>query len=118
MNNSHLGKMFNQTVVWDEIIKATSSLNAETVTNHNLGNVRISMLVDGRSLNTDGAQSSATCVLYILNGYSSCDGLFNLPDIKDGDGITTATGRELIVEGVRTLYGVSGDLHHLEVTLR
>lgn len=118
MNNSHLCKMFNQSVVWGETIKATASLKAESVKNHTLDNVRISMQSDGNSINTDGEQTASSSVLYILNGYSTCDGKDTLPGINAGDGVTTATGREFVVESVRTLYGVAGDLHHLEVVLK
>lgn len=118
MKSSQLMRMFTQSVIWGEIIEATTSLNAESVKNHTLSNVRISMQSDGRTTNADGEQSSSSCTLYFLINYSTSDGSTSVPEIKTGDEITTVAGREMIVEGVRTLYGVSGALHHLEVALR
>lgn len=118
MKSSQLMRMFTQSVVWSEIIEATTSLNAESVKNHNLGNVRISMQSNGRTTNTDGEQSSSTCTLYFLIGYSTSDGEAVVPDIGIGDEVTTVAGKVMTVEGVRSLYGVSGTLHHLEIALR
>lgn len=118
MKSSHLIRMFNQSVVWSEIIEATTSLNAESVKNHNLGNVRISMQSDGRTTSTDGEQSSSACTLYFLVGFSTSDGSTVVPNIGDGDEVTTVTGKTMTVEGVRSLYGVSGTLHHLEIALK
>lgn len=118
MKSSHLVRMFTQSVVWSEIIEATTSLNAESVKDHNLGNVRISMQSDGRTTTTDGEQSSSTCTLYFLVGYSTSDDSTTVPDVGIGDEITTVAGKTMTVEGVRSLYGVSGALHHLEIALR
>lgn len=118
MKSSHLRRIFTQSVVWSEIIEATTSLNAESVKNHTLGNVRISMQADGRTTNTDGEQSSSSCTLYFLIGYSTSDGSTTVPDIGIGDEVTTVTGKTMTVEGIRSLYGVSGALHHLEIALR
>lgn len=118
MNSSQLMRMFTQSVVWSEIIEATTSLNAENVSNHTLGNVRISMQADGRTTSSDGEQSSCSCTLYYLINYSTSDGSAIVPGFSVGDEITTVTGRVMTVERVRTLYGVSGTPHHLEVALK
>ena len=118
MNQTYLRKMFTQTVAWGEVSPAASSLDAETTTNHRLQYVRISARKDGRTLDDSGERTASTATLYVLAKYSTCDDSFTLPAIKDGDEITTADSRTMIVEGVKTCYGIGGSVHHLEVTIR
>lgn len=120
MKREYLEKMFTQSVVWGEVIKADSSLTEETTKSHDLQYVRISQETNGRTTDKEGeAHNSMTLTkLYILRNVSVCDDSFKLPEMKFGDEIVTATGRTMIVEDVRTLYGVGGEVHHLEVTLK
>lgn len=118
MKISQLQLMFSQSAIWTEIVDATSSLKAETTKEHNLSRVRISRSNDGRALNKDGESTANSSTLYILDGYSLCDAESELPAIKTGDEVTTASGQTMVVAEIRKLYGVTGSLHHLEIILQ
>lgn len=118
MKTSQLQLMFSQSILWSEIVEATSSLQAETNKEHKLERVRISTSNNGRALNKDGESTASSSTLYILAGYSLCDSKTELPNLKIGDEITTVAGHIMIVSEIRQLYGVNGSLHHLEVVLQ
>ncbi len=120
MKSDYMRQIFTQTVMWSEVIPADSSLTEETAESHILKYVRMSSESNARTSDICGERlnAGASTKLYILRSYSTCDDSFALPAIKVGDTITTVAGRGMVVEDVKTLYGVGGEIHHLEVTLK
>ena len=120
MKPGYMRQIFTQNVMWSEVISADSSLTEETTKSHYLAYVRMSSESNARAADSSGEHlnSGASTKLYILRNYSTCDDSFTLPAIKNGDTITTVAGRDLVVEEVKTLYGVGGEVHHMEITLK
>lgn len=111
-------KLFNQSVVWEEVLPADTSLSEERTETHRLHKVRISALTEGRSTDSLGWRSADSSVLYFLVGYSTLDGTEEVPIFTEGDRITTAYGKTMTVVSCYNFYGLEKGLHHLEVTLR